>query len=81
VFCAVGFFLGMSIDIVLFIRLKMQMNGNRKKYTIKSLTRTRPSFQFVTNIVNYEIEVQQQKGLDLHDVESCNSPLPWFGKI
>jgi len=33
------------------------MNGNRKKYIIKSLTRTRPSFQFVTNSVKYKIEV------------------------
>jgi hypothetical protein len=28
-----------------------------EKHTIKSLTRTRPSFQFVANIVNYKIEV------------------------
>jgi hypothetical protein len=33
------------------------MNGDRKKHTIKSLTRTRPSFQFVANIVNHKIEV------------------------
>ncbi len=33
------------------------MNCDRKKHTIKSLTRIRPSFQFVANIVNYKIEV------------------------
>jgi hypothetical protein len=33
------------------------MNGDRKNHTIKSLTRTRPSFLFVAYIVNYKIEV------------------------
>jgi hypothetical protein len=47
---AVGFFLGMSLDLVLFIGLKMYMNGDRKKHTIKFLTRTRPAFQFVANL-------------------------------